>query len=209
MKVYTNKELASILKSHINWLEGKLPGNRANLSRANLSGAYLSGADLSGADLSEADLSRANLSRANLSGAYLFRANLSGANLSGADLSGAYLSDEEWENLKPRFQITTPETRYVFKKLNNSIIAYLEIPKKARRSNAFSRKCRAEYAKVIKLVDVNGNKVKKGYSMHNPKVVYEVGKITRPDKFDNRWYVECGGGIHFFLTEQEAKEFNL
>jgi hypothetical protein len=122
VKAYTKDELASILKSHAEWLEDSNTGARAYLSRANLSGdylslanlsgaylsganlsgAYLSGANLSGADLSGADLSRANLSGANLSGASLSeadlsRANLSGANLSGADLSranlsGAYLS---------------------------------------------------------------------------------------------------------------------
>jgi uncharacterized protein YjbI with pentapeptide repeats len=98
---YTAEQLKEICKKHIDYLNHKKGGKKADLSgadlsRANLSRANLSRANLSGADLSGADLSRANLSGANLSRANLSRANLSGANLSGADLSGADLS---WANL--------------------------------------------------------------------------------------------------------------
>jgi hypothetical protein len=107
---YTVDELKAICLKHIDWLNNKDGGVRAdlsgaylsganlsgaNLSRANLSRAALSGADLSGANLSGANLSRANLSRADLSGADLSGANLSGADLSGANLSGANLSSAD------------------------------------------------------------------------------------------------------------------
>jgi len=192
----------------------------ANLIRADLSGAYLIGADLSranlsGANLSKADLSGANLSKAdlreaNLSGADLREANLSGANLSKADLREANLSKKEWQKLKNRYSIVTPDTRFVFKKLQNGIIAYLEIPKEAKRSNAFSRKCRVSEVKVIKLIDSNGNEVKEGFSCYDSEFKYTPGAVIKPiNTFDDNWYNECGSGIHFFLTESEAKEFEL
>ncbi len=132
------------------------------------------------------------------------RADLSGVNLSGADLSM-----EEWEKLKPFFQIVTEDTKYVYKKLQNNIIAYLMIPEKAKRSNAFSRKCRAEYVKVLNLVDENGKEVNEGYSQYSGGFKYQKGKIVRPDSFDENWWNECGNGIHFFLTIEEAKQFIL
>ena len=88
----TTLNLPYILAGHLDWLQGKENGKRANLRGANLRGADLSGANLSGADLSGANLSGANLIGANLSYANLSGANLSGANLSYASLSYASLS---------------------------------------------------------------------------------------------------------------------
>jgi len=182
----------------------------ADLSKANLIGANLSGADLSGANLIGADLIGANLGGANLSGANLREANLSRANLIGADLREADLNKEQWHELKDKFSIVTPDTKYVFKKLSDNVIAHLEVPKKAKRSNAFSRKCRASKVKVIKLVDSDGKNIKEAFSCYDRSFKYTVGKIVKPIlPFDDNWYNECGSGIHFFLTESEAKEFNL
>ena len=36
---------------------------------------------------------------------------------------------------------------------------------------------------------------------------YEVGKNVCADSYDGCIYIECSGGIHFFMTEQEAKWF--
>jgi len=190
----------------------------ANLSGANLSGANLSRADLSRADLSRANLSDANLSDANLSGAYLSRANLSdaylsGANLSRADLSGAYLSradlsraylsgvkNAEWSIAVTRI---LPEGSIIgWKKLKNGVLAKLLIPAEARRSHAFGRKCRAEYVDVLEVI---GAEV--GVSKHDGKTKYTAGQRVHPDKFDENWQQECAGGIHFFITREEAEAY--
>jgi hypothetical protein len=91
-----------------------------------------------------------------------------------------------------------------WKKLCNGLIAELEIPAKAKRTcNFSSRKCRAEYAKVIAIY--NGKKkVKTGISKNNNSFIYTVGKIVRPDKYDHSPLIECSNGIHFFITKQEA-----
>jgi hypothetical protein len=206
--------------------------SRADLSGANLSGANLSanlsGADLSHANLSDADLYGANLFRANLSGAYLFRADLYGADLSGADLSGAYLSnanlfradlygaDLSRANLSgaknfdgSMFAIVPDGDIIGYKKLKNDLIATILIPKKAKRINAYSsRKCRAEYAKVIKIETLKGKSVKTGIGLYSDKMIYTVGKMVRPDKYDPSPTVECSNGIHFFITKQEAINYN-
>ena len=182
----------------------------ANLSDANLSGADLSDANLSGADLRGANLRGANLSGANLRGANLRGADLSGANLSGADLRGADLSGANLSDAENISALATAQTSILpeagqfigWKKCNNGVLIRLAVGKNARRSNATGRKCRAEYIKVLEVI---GAKV--GISRHDNKTKYEVGKIVRCDKWDEDRWVECGGGIHFFLTRVEAENY--
>ena len=187
----------------------------ADLSSADLSGADLSSADLSGADLSRADLSSANLSGANLSGVNLSRADLSRADLSSADLSGADLSGVNLsranlrgaKNAEYAAAITciVPEGTLIgWKKLAGGMIAKLEIPAEAKRSNATERKCRAEFAKVLAIYD-GDHEVMSGYSQYDNNFIYTVGQTVRPDKWDENRWAECSNGIHFFITRLEAE----
>ena len=152
-------------------------------SRANLSCAYLSGADLSGADLSCA---------------YLSRANLSGANLFGADLSGA----ENAELVIAQTRILPDGDLIGWKKCKDGVIVKLAIPAAARRSHAFGRKCRAEFADVLEVIDGSV-----GVSSHDKKTEYRVGCRVTADRFDDNWQEECAGGIHFFITRVEAENY--
>ena len=176
----------------------------ANLYGADLSGADLSGADLYGADLSGADLSGADLSGANLSGANLSRADLSRADLSGANLSGADLKEtKEAEIAIARTRILPDGDLIGWKKCKDNVIVKLFIPIKAKRSHAFGRKCRAEYAKVIEVI---GGKI--GISQHDGKTEYKKGKTVKCDNWNDNWQEECAGGIHFFITRIEAEKYN-
>ena len=161
----------------------------ANLYRADLYGANLGGADLYGANLSGADLRGANLRSADLCDANLRSANLRDANLREA------LGLE-------RFCILPAGDIVGWKKIANGIVL-LRIPHDAKRVNAYgSRKCRAEFAYVLA--------TPKGLpapGMHDGKAVYTVGQIVRPDSFDPDPRVECSHGIHFFITEQEARDY--
>jgi len=194
----------------------------ANLSHADLSGADLSRADLSGADLSRANLSGANLSHANLSGANLhganlFHADLSGANLYGAnlhganlpranlsraDLSGADLSRTKNADLAYAQTSILPEGNIVgWKQCRNGVIVKLLIGQKIRRSNATGRKCRAESAKVLRVFGAT-----EGVSIHDGKTVYRKGETVTCDNWNENRFVECGGGLHFYLTRIEAEK---
>ena len=167
--------------------------SRANLSRADLSGANLSRANLYGADLSGANLSRANLSGANLSGA-----NLSGANLSGANLKDAKEADYAIAQTR-----ILPEGEIIgWKKCRGDVIVKLRIPPDAKRSHAFGRKCRAEFADVMEVIGAE-----EGVSLHDGETVYTEGKRMVPDSFDENWQEECSSGIHFFITRAEAEAY--
>ena len=205
------------LAKHAAWLRGKPDGVRvvtvscANLSGADLSGADLSGADLSYANLRDADLRGANLRGANLSGANLRGANLSGADLNDADLRGANLIYADLSDAKnvPDYvtaitSIVSEGDLVVYKQLQHGDIATLKIPAPARRSNATGRKCRAEYAEVLAIQDLDGNAKECGVSRYDFRFVYRVGETVHPHKWcEDRWQ-ECAGGIHFYLTSYEA-----
>lgn len=161
---------------------------RVAMEKATRDGAYLYGADLSGANLSGADLSGADLS-----GAYLSRADLSGANLYGAKNADAAIAQTR----------ILPEGQLIgWKKCADGVIVKLSIPADAKRSHAFGRKCRAEFADVIEVFGASF-----GLSNYDRKTKYEAGKRLIPDSFDENWQEECSSGIHFFITRIEAENY--
>ncbi len=175
--------------------------SRADLYSADLSGANLSRANLSSADLYSADLYSANLSGADLSGANLSSANLSGADLSGADLSGANLYSAKSADLPIARTRILPEGALIgWKKCCNSVLVKLRIPEEARRSHAFGRKCRAEFADVLEVIGAE-----RGVSQRDGKTEYRVGERVSCDAWSEDWQEECAGGIHFYITRIEAE----
>jgi hypothetical protein len=175
----------------------------ADLSGANLLEADLRGANLSGADLEEADLSGADLEGANLRGADLCRADLEGANLRGADLCRADLRGAN--NISAYVLAITsivPDGEIIgWKKCRDDVIVKLKIPTNAKRSNATTRKCRAEYVEVLEIIGAET-----AASIYDSQVIYEVGATVTCDAWNTDRWVECGGGIHFYLTREEAEQ---
>jgi hypothetical protein len=136
---------------------------------------------------------------------------LSGSNLSGSNLSGSDLSKidaNEMNRIKSLFQIIPEMGDFIaWKKLQNGLMAQLLIPAKAKRTcNLKSRKCRAEYAKVLAIFDGN-KRALTGNSQHDHSFIYKVGKIVRPDKYDNNFLEDCSNGIHFFISRYEAENY--
>ena len=134
------------------------------------------------------------------------RADLSGADLYGANLRGA-------KNI-PEFQlvetIIVPEGDIIgWKKCQNNVLVKVLIPKEAKRSNASGRKCRAEYVKVLELIDMSDKrkKVEVALSTYNGKTEYRKGETVKCNKWDEERFNECSGGIHFFITREEAEDY--
>ena len=135
--------------------------------------------------------------------AALEKATASGANLSGADLRGANLSGANNADTAIAMTRILPEGTLIgWKKLRDGVIAKLMIPEYAKRSHAFGRKCRAEFAEVLEL---HGAEV--GYSQHDSTFVYRVGDVVKPDLWSEDWQEECANGIHFFITRLEAEQY--
>ena len=120
------------------------------------------------------------------------------ANLSGADLRSAKDAD-----LAIAVTRILPEGDLIgWKKCRNDVIVKLRIPADARRSHAFGRKCRAEFADVLEVI---GSEI--GISKHDGKTEYRVGQRVTPDAFDDNWTDECSSGVHFFITRLEAEAY--
>ena len=179
----------------------------SNLSCSDLSGSNLSCSNLSGSNLSCSDLRGSNLRGSNLSCSDLSGSNLSCSDLRGSDLRGSNLSCSNLRGVKNEQHalaqtVITPEGAFIgWKQCNDNVIVKLRIPDDARRSNATGRKCRAEFVDVV---DVFGSDV--GITNgHGPRTEYRVRERVHCNKWDeNRWN-ECSGGIHFFLTREEAE----
>ena len=229
MKAISNDDLNEIIRKHALWVMGDPKGEKANLMGANLYEANLRGANLRGADLKWADLSGADLS-----GADLRWANLKWADLKWADLRGANLeeSDLRWANLMGanlyeaclykadlsgadalRLPIACPEEGSFigFKKCRNELIVKLEIPADALRCSATKRKCRCSKAKVLSITNVDGSDAGTDTvaSEYDKNFIYKVGETVEVRSFNTDRWDECSAGIHFFITRQEAVEYNF
>lgn len=178
----------------------------ADLYKADLAYSRLFFANLNGADLRNADLTYCNLTRADLRCANLCNANLSYANLYNADLRGADL-----QNAKGLPPIVCPEegSFIAWKKGKDMALIKLLIPEDAARCSATTRKCRASKAKVLAITKLNGEAFGRleAYSDFDRSFTYKVGETVEVLDFDtNRWN-ECSTGIHFFMSRQEAIDY--
>jgi hypothetical protein len=183
----------------------------ANLRGADLRGAGLRGANLRGADLRGADLQDANLRGAFLRGAFLQDADLRDADLQDADLRGADLRGVRYDYSTSGFHLACPESgSFVAYASKSRHLLKLQIPASAKRSSATSRKCRASKVKVLSIEAPGGESVRTiTHEAYGHSTVYEVGKITHADTWCTDRWQECAPGIHFFLTEKEARDWNI
>ena len=136
-------------------------------------------------------------------------ANLRSANLSSADLSCADLRSAE--NLEYAIAVTRilPDGNIVgWKKGRDGAIVRLLVPTEAKRSSAFGRKCRAEFVRVLEIFRDNKPSAEPAFATYDDgKTKYEIGQITRCDKWCEDFTQECAGGIHFFITRLEAENY--
>ena len=130
--------------------------------------------------------------------AYLTDVDLSGANLTGADLTDTILDGVE--QCRKGIVLTEPMTGY--KKSNEGKIITLEIPIGAKVFSINNKKRRTNKAKVI---DMQGETELS--SICDTDFKYHVGDEIEIKDFNENYNVECGEGIHFFLTRKEAEEY--
>ena len=99
-----------------------------------------------------------------------------------------------------------------FKKVageKTALILKIRVPADAKRSSADGNKCRCSKAKAIALYNLDGtpSKETKARSQKDGYFVYELGKISVPDSFDEDRWDECSHGIHFFMSFEEARDY--
>jgi len=184
-----NKTLEQILTEHKHWINEDCDGWEtmcANLCCANLRDADLRDADLCGVNLYGADLRYADLCGA----------NLRCANLRGANLRGAKGKLIEWR----RGKVLT-EDIIGYKKCRYDVIVTLLIPRGAIVFSINGDKCRTNRAKVIGIDGAD-----RAYSDYNNMSYYVGDEFTIYD-FNCEYNEDCGAGIHFFMSKEEAENY--
>ena len=89
-------------------------------------------------------------------------------------------------------------------------IVELEILEDAMRSSAARRKCRCSKAKVLSITTLDGIPLDcTAFSSYDDSFKYRVGETVEVANFDKDRWNECAPGIHFFITRQEAVDYNL
>ena len=90
------------------------------------------------------------------------------------------------------------------------MIVTLRVEEDALRSSATTRKCRCSKATILSTESLSGVPMEKHIditSCRDRAFVYHVGDTIEIPNFDtNRWN-ECTAGFHFFLTKQEAIDY--
>ena len=123
----------------------------------------------------------------------------------------ATLEDVRYNNITGFYALQCPEEgSFIGYKKARGYIVKLEILPDAKRSSATTRKCRCSAAKVLSITTLDGKDDGTQFvsSDRDSSFVYQVGEIVRVDDFDeNRWN-ECSTGIHFFITRDEAAEYD-
>ena len=190
-----------------------------NFSNANLTGAHFDGAILDHVTFSGANLTGAYFTKAQFSFVNLLYANMQDTNMRLVDVDHIMINKDT--NLFIPFRCPSSGSFVGWKKAYNSFnagdpykicIVKLLIPEDAKRSSAFSEKCRCDKAVILDTYDYEtGHPLEKSAtirSIYLPfRFTYHIGDtITIPDFDDNRWK-ECSSGFHFFVDEESAKNY--
>ena len=198
-----NYDLSDMNFSHSNFIN-------ANLSNVNFYSSQLVNVLLDDCNLQNANLKNANLERASLRRANLTKVDISGARLYAAVLENAILDDIIFDDNTKNFRIHCPEQGafVAYKKGLDNLIIKLLIPSDAKRVSSTMNCCRCDKAKVLEIKNFEGTKFfDEAWSTVAEGFCYKLGEWVYAENFnEDRWY-DSTGGIHFWMTEDEAKAY--
>ena len=198
-----NYDLSDMNFSHSNFIG-------VNLSNVNFYSSQLVNVLLDDCNLQNANLKNANLERASLRRVNLTYADIRGAKLYAAVLENAILDNIIFDDKTENFRIHCPEQGafIAYKKGLNNLIIKLLIPSDARRVSSTMNCCRCDKAKVLEIKNFEGTKFfDEAWSTIAENFCYKLGEWVYAENFnEDRWY-DSTGGIHFWMTEDEAKAY--
>jgi hypothetical protein len=114
----------------------------------------------------------------------------------GADLAGIIVDEKT-----AGYHLVPPASGSftAWKGCRDGVIVELMVPATALRSSATTNKCRAEFVEVIAVYGADY-----GVSIYDIECKYVPGSTVSCDFWDKDRWMECGRGIHFFMTREEA-----
>lgn len=166
---------------------------KINLSYANLRGVcFYKKWDLNNINFSNADFKYANVYRADFSGAILNNVK---------NLNTNCPKEGEFIGYKKCFVGNLQSARRV--------IVKLKILSDSRRSSSTTEKCRCDKALVLEIQNLNGSRsrYKTAKSVYDYEFKYKIAEIVEVENFDDRFWIECAPGIHFFMNRNDAVRY--
>ena len=179
--------------------------SNVDFTYSNLENCLLDDSNMENVIFINSNLKKASMRRANLQ-----YANIKGAKLYAAVLEGANLKNIIFDNKTEYFKLYCPEQGafIAYKKgLNNRIIKLL-IPSDSKRVSSTRNCCRCDKAKVLEIKNFEGTIFyDEAWSTVAEDFCYKLGEWVYAGNFnEDRWY-DSTGGIHFWMTEEEAKKY--
>lgn len=200
---YANLYNANLTKANLNWASlWSANMEYANLNFSNLKNADLRYANLGGADLKNVYLKNADLRYTNLKGAEFNYSNLANAFLDGA--KGNMIEYRKGKILTEDiigYKVCNRDAYSIEQRPAKRVIVTLKIPRGAIVFSINGNKCRTNRAKVIAIDGAD-----RAYSTFN-NMSYYIGDEFNIYDFNCEYNTECGQGIHFFMTREEALNY--
>lgn len=141
---------------------------------------------------------------------YSYRTINGGLKDEDAQMLDEYINTELMPMVCPNAGSFVAYKQCLMKSKNEACIVKLRIPSDAKRSSAFGTKCRCNKAEVLDIWNPStGKHLKTARSHFNKSFVYRVGETIKVDYFDEDRFNECSRGIHFFMTEEEARSYRF
>lgn len=174
--------------------------DEANMSDIDAENGFFGGCTLHGTNLQ-----RANLAAADFRGCDLSKADISGANMYCSALWKANLTDIKADEHTKFFHPSAPEAPFIgWKVCFGRRIVQLLVPADARISGT-NEEVKVDKAKVLSIKSEDYmEQYAEAYSYVDEDFVYRVGKMKYDPNFNPNRFVESGGGIHVWLTREEA-----
>lgn len=160
-----------------------------------------------------------NFSYANLQDVSMFFTEIKGCNFAHADFTNADLTNvcDPEEILTKAIPLACPESGSFigWKKAivgeSFPVIVKLRIPEYAKRVSGTGNKCRCNKAEVLEIQNrLSGKPIRAvAHSMFDKNFIYETGSYIEAYGFEKNRFYECAAGIHFFMTREEAENYNM
>lgn len=163
------------------------------------------------------DLHESLLEDMDLSGAYLHSADLRGCDMTGADIRGADmfasalehadLTDVKTDDKTKYFHLYCPEKGPFigWKVCFGRRIVQLLVPEDARRISGTTNEVKCDKAKVLTIKSVDYREsYKEAHSYVDENFVYRAGEMVCAENFNPDRFLDSAGGIHIWLTREEA-----
>ena len=220
-KILDNRVIAEQLDLHESLIENMdLSGwdlHNINFNKSDFRCVNLDGANMAYIKADNAFFGGSSLCRTNLKGAFLHSAdfrycNLSEADLRGADIFAAALHEADLTNIRVDdntkfYHLYCPKKGAFigWKVCYGRKIVELLVPEDAARISGTTNEVKCDKAKVlsIKSIDYKEN-YSEAHSYVDENFKYRVGEMVYAENFNPHRFAESGGGIHIWLTREEA-----